>query len=109
MIVWPELNLEGFEQFLIKKEEKYGFITKHYVLKFPNNYGASIVTGPAAYSIPKLNKFWEVALIYFPYKGSHKYDLIYDEDEFSDDVKGYLTNEETLRILSYIFNKQTRG
>lgn len=68
----------------------------HYIFRFPNNYGASVVKGRYTYGGPKL---WEMGLIFFD--EDDDYDLTYEKD-FSEDVIGYLTDEEVNRLLEKI-------
>lgn len=86
---------DEFERYLIDKyEDEMDCI--HYIFRFPNDYGASVVKGRYTYGGPEL---WEMGLIFFDEDDC--YDLAYEKD-FSEDVIGYLTDEEVNRLLEKI-------
>ena len=89
---------EKFEEFLVKRTEKcrYREIGVQYVYKFENNYGASIIKHEWSYGFEK--DLWELAVIKF-YRD--KFDLVYDT-EITDDVIGYLRDEEVIELLEKI-------
>lgn len=62
-------------------------------IKFSNGYGASIISGSMFYSNSK--KPWEIAVI------DSSEHILYDTP-ITDDVCGYLTNEEANKILAQI-------
>lgn len=91
---------EKFKKCLIEKfNDELGGI--HYIFRFPNNYGASVVKGKYTYGGDK--DLWEMALIYF-HDESNDYKLVYEKD-FEVDVIGYLTvyqvNELLRKIIKY--------
>ena len=91
---------EGFTKYLIEKfNDGLGGI--HYIFRFPNNYGASVVKGKYTYGGDE--DLWEMALLYF-HNESNDYELTYEKD-FEDDVKGYLAeyqvNELLRKIIKY--------
>lgn len=88
------LNYEGFENYLLKEVERRGGI--QYVFKFENNYGASVIKNPGSYGYGM--DLWELGVLWFT---GEYYDLHYGTD-ITDDVLGYLTNEEVLEILKRI-------
>ena len=63
------------------------------VIKFPNGFGASIVTGPLFYS--SLERPYEIAVL--DSEGSLTYDT-----SVTDNVCGYLTEDEANEILAQI-------
>lgn len=93
------LNLKIAEKFMQYKTDEYidELDGIHYIFKFPNNYGASVVKGRYTYGGPK--DLWEMALIFF--YGDDDYELTYEKD-FDDDVKGYLTDEQVNEFLEKI-------
>lgn len=79
-----KLNYEGFDNYLLGKGLVDGGI--HYVFRFENGYGASVVKGPRTYG--GLQDLWELAVIEFFGERSMNYELDYDT-EITDDVCGY--------------------
>ncbi len=76
----------------------------HYIFKFGNNYGASVIKGQYTYGGD--SDLWEMALIKFKDNGNTifatvDYDLVYEED-FETDVIGWLSDEEVDKYLSLI-------
>ena len=69
----------------------------HYIFRFPNNYGASVVKGLGTYG--HAQDLWEMALIFFDEDGN--WVLTYERD-FDDDVKGYLTDDNVIELLEKI-------
>lgn len=70
-----------------------------YVFKFDNNYGASIIKRRGSYGLDK--DLWELAVIRF--ESVDVWRLTYDT-EITDNVIGYLTDEEVNEILHKIKN-----
>lgn len=68
-----------------------------WLFRFENNYGASVIKHWGSYGYNE-DKF-ELAVIYFNEKGD--YHLTYDTP-ITDDVIGYLDNEEVLKLLEKI-------
>lgn len=68
------------------------------LVRFPNWYGASVITGWTAYGDPA-NPF-ELAVIRFVEheENENYYDLCYDTP-ITDDVLGYLTGSEVILLL----------
>jgi hypothetical protein len=66
---------------------------------FPNGYGASVVKGIGTYG--SYEDLFELAVLKKDTDG--KYHLCYDT-EITDDVLGYLTNQEVLDTLERIKN-----
>lgn len=97
------LNYEGFEQYLIATEiipEKRA----QYVFMFDNGYGASVIKAhPGSYGA--INDLWELAVVrdsrYSHIINDRLWFVTYDTP-ITDDVIGYLTNEEVLKIMKQI-------
>lgn len=89
------LNYEGFEKYLNKKYDNFTGI--HYVFKFENGYGASVIKGPFTYGGPQ--DLWELAVLSF---GRDDECSLEYGTEITDDVIGYQTNEEILDLLNRI-------
>ena len=90
------LNCKGFEKYLIKRYDD--FIGRHYVFKFKNNYGASVIKG--IYTYGGSQDFWELAIIRFSDDG-RSYHLDYDT-KITDDVIGYQTDKMIRKLLRRI-------
>lgn len=69
----------------------------HYIFKFDNNYGASIVKGYGTYGY-EADK-WELATIYFD---GEYYKLTYDNPVSNGDVVGWLSNNDVVDYLYMI-------
>lgn len=65
------------------------------VYRFANNYGASVVRQNFSYGNEQ--GLWELAVINFP-TADNNYELNY-ETEITDDVIGYLSDEEVEELL----------
>ena len=92
-----ELNYEGFEKYLVKTvHQNILYRTEpgiHYKFQFENGFGASVVKNLYSYGYNK--DLWELA--------------VYDRDgelcystPITDDVLGYLTDEEVRETLRQI-------
>lgn len=95
-------NYDKFKEFEIDQDdfEKYGFADSdkgelQYVFKFPNGYGASVIKNK--YSYGANDDLFELAVL------NSENDLCYDT-EITDDVVGYLTNDDVLKLLERIKN-----
>lgn len=69
------------------------------VYRFDNDYGASVVCTPFSYG--GAEGLWELGVIVFGGVGEDDYKLTYDTP-ITDDVLGYLTEEEVREILERI-------
>ena len=79
--------------------------SRQVVVKFPNNFGASIIRGDYTYGGSK--GLYEIGVIIFD-KSGEDFSLTYTTS-ITDDVLGYLTEEEVLNTLEKIFAlKETR-
>ena len=91
---WTPLNYEGFEQYLIKEGSHIGYGGFVYEFKFDNNYGASVVKHDCSYG--NVDDLFELAVLY---NGQ----ITYNED-LTQDVIGWLTQDEVIGHLEYIKN-----
>lgn len=88
------LNMEKFKDYLFKAQ--FLFDGAQYVFRFPNNYGASIVKHFGSYG--GKDDLWELAVLRFD---GDDWRLTYDT-EITDDVLGYLSNQDVLDLLQRI-------
>ena len=91
------LKCEEFEKYLVNKKEILGGI--QYRFKFDNEYGASVVKHWGSYGHER--DLWELAVIWYSHPEKDIWYLTYDTD-ITDDVIGYLTDEEVISILKQI-------
>lgn len=91
------LNYEGFEKHLVKTVNRDIFEGIQYLFRFDNNYGASVVKHKYSYGSDK--DLWELAVIKFIRDDT--WYLNYDTD-ITDDVIGYLTDENVRDLLKKI-------
>ena len=91
------LKCEEFEKYLVKMQEILGGI--QYRFKFDNKYGASVVKHSGSYGHEQ--DLWELAVIWYSHPEKDIWYLTYDTD-ITDDVIGYLTDEEVISILKQI-------
>ena len=89
------LNYEGYEKYLVETCGCCGGI--QYVFRFENGYGASIIKH--MYSYGHEDDLWEIAIIKFD--GDETSHICYDT-ELTDDVIGYLSDEEVCSYLEKI-------
>lgn len=103
------LNYEGFETYLLNKwrddiTRRDGSIIEgiHYVFKFDNNYGASVIKhfGSCGYEDDR----WELAVVSFIYYDKPNTFVLEQVDSINkyDSVVGYLTDEEVKDLLEKI-------
>lgn len=93
------LNYGGFEDYLLKRTDLSDFRKGvHYLFKFTNNRGASVIkhTGSYGYS----EDLWELGVIRFG-TDNDVWDLDY-ETEITDDVIGFLTDDDVRDLLKRI-------
>lgn len=78
----------------------------HYIFRFENGYGASVVKSFASEGYNK--DLWELAVILFEDEkklGTDEYILVYPKQIVSDEhVLGYLTDKDVKNILEKIRN-----
>lgn len=131
------LNYEGFEEYLVEREDtstrvclrKYPGV--HYVFRFENNYGASVVKHLGNYgyaadlwglAVIRFGKYDELCVEYFEnhdcdeeleelLDAMESYEDDEDEDDvyiltydtpITDDIVGYLTDEDVRNLLARI-------
>ena len=89
------LNYEGFENNLVERKNGWcGGI--HYIFRFDNNYGASIIKHK--YSYGSDDDLWELGVILWC---DDEWELDYDTP-ITADVIGYLTDEDVRDLLQQI-------
>ena len=97
------LNYEGFENYLFNKrnmimDREMGV---QYEFHFPNDYGASVIKHEGSYGYN--NDLWEVAILENVIdKNSNSHWVLCYDTELTDDVIGYLTDEEVRELLGKI-------
>lgn len=92
------LNYDGFENYLVKKATKLDGI--QYLFKFDNGYGGSVIKYNGSYGSKE--DLWELAVVKYTDPDSvDQFVLVYDTD-ITDDVEGYLTDEDVVNLLSQI-------
>lgn len=103
-----DLNYEGFEKYLLNRTVDIGDDVRgdyvHYIFKFDNNYGASIVKGYGTYGYA--DDLWELGVVWFMFGDENKYHLTYSTP-ITDNVIGYLDDEEVRELLKQI--KELKG
>lgn len=82
-----------FKKYVVAREDEYGIYRTR--LRFPNDYGASIIVGTGTYGL-------ELAVIHF-IGDNDQWDLDYDTP-ITDDVIGYLDESSLTEILNKIKN-----
>lgn len=93
-------NAKFVEEHLVTQRRLHDGMTAQKIYKFPNNYGASIISGPYVYGGDK--GLCELAVIvYNDSSDPDKWTLCYDTP-ITHDVIGYLIEEETIKILKQI-------
>lgn len=95
------LNHEGFENYLVNKHYVDGGV--QYRFKFENGYGASIIKHRYSYGYE--SDLWELGVLIWHNDNNHicKCNLTYNT-EITDDVIGWLTDEEVRNLLERIKN-----
>lgn len=100
------LNLDytGFEKYLIDRCERMNVNGIHYVFKFDNGRGASVIKNDFSYG--SNHDEWELAVLCFKDSfddkaASDDYRLDYDTP-ITDDVLGYLDDAQVRDILDEI-------
>ena len=90
------LNYEGFETNLISKEPSFGGV--QYRFKFDNRYGASVIKHK--YSYGSADDLWELAVL--GYSAVYPRGKLTFDTPITEDVEGYLTDEEVRNLLAQI-------
>ena len=99
--MYTKLKYDGFEKHLFEatKEKVLHQESYQYIFKFDNNYGASVVKNPISYGHGQ--DLFELAVIKFIDGYNWK---ICCSTEITDDVLGYLENDDVLNLLEAIKN-----
>lgn len=111
MSVNLSLNVNEMEEYLINSYEDYVLdkIGIHYIFRFPNNYGASVVKQYGCYGYE--NDKWELACILFDNEKDNidipvvptEYMIVYPPSLFTRGIPlGNLTDKEVYNILKDI-------
>ncbi|EKZ4888741.1 hypothetical protein QNS99_002391 [Listeria monocytogenes] len=87
--------IEEFKEYTINNKN-INFFNQQILYKFPNNYGASVVSGPYAYGL-------ELAVIFFSNNNDDDWSLVYDTP-VTNDVLGHLDKESLKQALEDIYN-----
>lgn len=88
---------ETLEGVIVKSKFHLG--GEQYIFRFSNDYGASVIRNPYSYGGDK--GLWELAVVKFYGDGDDDWDINYDTD-ITDDVLGWLTDEDVLETLKRI-------
>ncbi|HAA8292754.1 TPA_asm: hypothetical protein GHP91_04275 [Listeria monocytogenes] len=89
--------IEDFKDCIINHKGPTPIFNAQKVYKFPNNYGASVVSGPYTYGI-------ELAVILFDNEDWH---IVYDTP-ITNDILGYLNEVSLKRALKDIYDLPIR-
>lgn len=81
----------------VKERETNGGIQKLY--RFENDFGASVVRHDFSYG--NSEGLWELAVIEFVGDGDNDFEISYST-HITDDVLGYLSDEDVMRTLGEI-------
>lgn len=87
---YTELNYDGYDKYIIRKLPMLGGIT--YEFAFPNRYGASVIKHRGSFDAS--DDLFELAVL-------KDRDICYST-YITDDVIGYLRNDEVLELLERI-------
>lgn len=95
------LKYDQFDKYLIEaKSVRYiNSEELQYIFKFDNNYGASVVKNIGSYG--NKQDLFELAVIIFV--SEFEWELCYSS-KITNDVVGYLTNNEVIELLERIKN-----
>lgn len=89
---YTKLNYEGFEEYLKKEDSLNGGL--HYLFEFENGFGASVIKSWVSYG--HASDLFELAVL--------KDGGLCYTTEITDDVIGYLNNDEVLKLLEKLKN-----
>ena len=100
-MMYTKLKYDKFEKYLYeaKKEKVLHQESYQYIFKFDNGYGASVIKNIMSYG--HAQDLFELAVIEFIDEFTWK---ICCSTEITDDVIGYLTNDDVLELLERIKN-----
>lgn len=98
---YTKLKYDEFEEYLFEaNNSKFSRNEQlHYVFKFENGYGASIIKNIASYG--NIENLFELSVIKFT--DDYSWELCYDT-EITNDVIGCLDNNDVLELLERIKN-----
>lgn len=102
------LECREFDDYLVDTYQDviHGYVGAHYIFRFPNAYGASVVKTFGSEGF--MQDLWELAVIVYDEKDKlapDEYELAYPYSILGDrDVLGYLTDKEVREILTKIKN-----
>lgn len=99
------LDYEGFEEYFVSRNEMMFRATPfigekpgvRYQFKFPNRYGASVIKHVGSYGY--YEDKWELAVIHYD---DNDRDIIVYDTGITDDVIGYLSDNEVRELLGKI-------
>lgn len=94
-MMYTKLKYDGFEKYLYKVREESNL---QYIFKFDNGYGASVIKNIMSYGNEQ--DLFELAVIKFI---DGLWSFCYSTD-ITDDVLGYLENDDVLDLLERIKN-----
>lgn len=98
---YTKLKYNGFEDYLFEESyvKKYEKESLHYIFKFKNGYGASVVKNIGSYG--NTEDLFELAVIKF--SDDYSWELCYDK-KITSDVIGWLDNDDVIELLERIKN-----
>lgn len=98
-MTFTELKYDQFDKYLFEaKRSRLNDIDElQYIFKFENGYGASVVKNIGSYG--NKQDLFELAVIIFV--GEYEWELCYST-EITNDVIGYLNNDEVIGLLERI-------
>ena len=100
------LNYEGFEKYYIKPTKSQWKVGQHWIFRFENDYGASVIKHYGSYGFEE--DLFELAVIYFPEKGADHFGITYNTS-ITNDVIGCLSNDDVLEYLQRISELNDAG
>lgn len=92
------IDLKDYSKYVVNEGVRH-FDINYKVLRFENDYSASIINGGSSYTGG--SDEFEVAVIRFTNEDNDDYRLVYNT-EITDDVLSYLSNDEVLDVLKDI-------
>ena len=98
-----DLVYDEFKEFEVARDygtdifDKIGY---NHAFRFPNNYGASVIKHVGSYGYEK--DLFELAVLEYENGDDENHGWLCYDTEITDDVIGYLSNEEVLELLNKI-------
>ena len=96
-----KLDYTGYEEYMIDDKPIEELGGAHYIFKFENNFGASVIKHAGSYGHSE--DLWELAAIQF--NSERDWDLC-RITEIDVDIEGYLTDETVRDLLERIKNSE---